>query len=248
MASPQAPKICETTGRVLTEWFELEERSDADIERLVLEEMGLDEAPTTQGFPIGAMPPEVARIYNEFQGRTSAYKRRAWKNGMSQQEVAQRMNEATKMINPDNFKFLPEDVRKRTGLEVNPLWAMECLYRSGLLPPKEQITLLTQLASYTHSKAPSLSHNTNVNLKPEDWLLEISKEEYQTVDEAQVIQPLQRRENGSGGEYETRRLKRDTGRHAMIEHQVAEQEALLTELGDYYVPEGLPEFPDADDA
>ncbi len=246
MSSPIKPHNCVTTGRTLTEWFENEELTDDQIEERVLSSMGLDEAPKSNGLVRFRMPPEALEVWDEYQAKKAHYKRRKWKNGMTMTEVAHRLNEATKMVNPDNFKFLPDDVRARTGLEINPLWQMEVLYRSALLPPKEQVQLLSQLAAYTHSKAPSLSHNTNVNIAPEDWLLEISKDEYQTIDEAapERVQPLQRREKGTSNRLEAKRLAKDTTRNDFILEAAAEAETLLTDLGDYYIGEGFNEYPD----
>ena len=200
MTSPITPQVCKNTGRVLTEWFEIPEYDDADLEELACAAFGV--TPATRPKPSLVYKPEkgeeeafhLSRMINNFIVHR---KTRKWKHAMSQQEVQVRMDAATKMVDKDNFKFLNDSVRERTGLEVNPLWMMECLVRSGILSPKEQLNALGQLATFTHSKAPSITHATNTNMKPEDWLIELAKEHYETVDDAEVIQPRQRNEYGS---------------------------------------------------
>jgi hypothetical protein len=245
MTSPISPTTCQNTGRVLTEWYEAEELDDDQVKSKVIAEMGLDpnDLPWA-GTMLMQMPPEMEEVFREYTSKVTKFKRRKFRHGMSDTEVAARLNEATKLVDPDNYKFLPDDVRARTGLEINPLWAMEVLVRSGALPLKDQLSALKELAAYTHSKAPSLQHNTNVNLKPEDWLLEIAKDEYSVVDVARPerIQPLQKREKGEGKDYERRRIQKDAGRQALIEKQASAMDAIMAELGDYDVEEGIQEF------
>jgi hypothetical protein len=45
MTSPISPTTCPNTGRVLTEWYEIEELTDDQVKSKVIAEMGLD--PTT---------------------------------------------------------------------------------------------------------------------------------------------------------------------------------------------------------
>jgi hypothetical protein len=245
MASPITPEVCPKTGRLMTEWYEYAELTEEQLDQKVLDELGLTEVPQGDPASILLMPPEFQEIWRAFHTRRSGFKRRKFVNNMSNVEVAARMNEATKIINPDNFKFLPQDVRERTGLEINPLWQMEVMVRAGILGAKDQLSALTTLAAYTHSKAATLSQNTNINLKPEDWLEEIAKDEYETVDDAEIIQPKQRREKGAGVAYERVRARKDEGRQALIEYQAKELNK-LTELEDYYIEEGLPELSDDD--
>jgi hypothetical protein len=249
MTTFRPPEHCPVTGRLLTEWYEHKEYTDEMLTQRVLDELGLDEVPTTGGRLVNdpELPEEVREIVYAFHHKRNSYKRRKWKHGMSDSEVAHRMNEATKLVNPDNFKFLDDEARARTGLEINPLWQMEVLYRSGLLPPKEQVALLAKLAEYTHSKAPSINQNTNIN-KAEDWLVELANDQYETVDRSvpERIQPVQRREAGSGPDWAVRRGKKDGERNALLEHQTAAFKA-LTEIEDYYIEEGFAtEVPDDD--
>lgn len=226
MTSPIDPEMCITTGRMLTEWFEYPEYTEEQLEQLACEAFGT----TPEDRPKGhwdSMSPEDADLMRRINAFKSARKNRRWRNSMSMQEVHHRMNEATKMIDPENFKFLHDDVRERTGLEINPLWMMECLVRSGLLSPKEQIAALKELAQYTHSKAPNISHNTTTHLKPEDWLLELAKEEYQEIEITQPKQPVER---GSGRRYENRMKKRLAETQALIDfsaEELAEMEAIV---------------------
>ena len=228
MASPIDPEMCLNTGRLLTEWFEYPHVTDEDIERMACEKFGttLEDRPRDATWNLS---PEDALLQRRIQNFVTTRKNRKWKQGMTQQEVAHRMNEATKMVDPTNYKFLPDDVRDRTGLEINPLWMMECLVRSGLLSPKEQVAALKELAGYTHSKAPTISHSTTTHMKPEDWLLELAKEEYQEV---VIEQPKQPVEKGMGPEYEKRRLKKIEEVTALSTFASAEFEAMAAEIGD----------------
>lgn len=234
--TPIDPEMCVNTGRLLTEWFEYPEHTDEDLERLACEAYGVDPKDRPRGNPT-QMPPDEANLMRKINAFITKRKNRKWRHGMSQQEVQVRMNEATKMVSPDNFKFLDDGTRERTGLEVNPLWMMECLVRSGLLTPKEQVAALKELAQYTHSKAPNISHNTTTHLKPEDWLLELAKEEYQEIEIAQPKQPV---EKGAGEGYEKRMAKRTQEVQALINYSEAEM-AELIEL----VDEEWEEDPDA---
>ncbi|MDO5647371.1 hypothetical protein [Paracoccus sp. (in: a-proteobacteria)] len=228
MTSPITPEVCTRTGRLLTEWFEYPHLEDEDIKARIMEEAGIDFWPHLNP---QAPPSEEQHLANTLTGKLAGFKARKWRYGMSRQEVAARLNEATKMVDPGNYKFLDDATRERTGLEVNPLWLMECLVRSGALNPKEQVTALKELAQYTHSKAATVNHNINANA-PEDWLLELAKDEYKVID-AESFQPKTPRERGMGRDYEHKRaknLKIMSSVQNYMEAGLAEMEA---ELGDF---------------
>ena len=217
MTSPIDPEMCVTTGRLMTEWFEHPEYTDDQLRAQAAEKQGIKVEDIPQGCFMN-LPPEQADLQRKINAYVAGKKRRKWRGAMSQQEVAYRMNEATKMVSPDNYKFLPDDVRERTGLEVNPLWQMECLVRSGILSPKEQIQALTQLAGFTHSKAPNISHTTTTQMKPEDWLLELAKEEYDVLGvDVPIQQPYQPVERGAHKRSDKRRARRTAETIALAE-------------------------------
>ena len=230
--TPIDPDMCINTGRLLTEWFEYPEYTDEQLEKMACDHYGIDLDARPRGNPT-QMPTEQADLMRKINGYIAGKKRRRWRYGMSQQEVQYRMNEATKMVSPDNYKFLDDSTRERTGLEVNPLWMMECLVRSGVLAPKEQVAALKELAQYTHSKAPSISHATMTNMKPEDWLLELAKDEYKVLGEDITMkQPMQPVERGMGKTYEQRREKRLTEQRGLIDYnddELSEMIALVDE-------------------
>ena len=222
MTSPIDPEMCLNTGRLLTEWFEYPHMTDEDIERQACEKFGTTLEDRPKGY-FRILSDEDNLLQRRIQNFVTTRKNRKWKQGMTQQEVAHRMNEATKMVDPTNYKFLPDDVRDRTGLEINPLWMMEALVRSGLLSPKEQVAALKELAGYTHSKAPSFSHSTTTHMNPEDWLLELAKDEYKEITIEQPKQPV---ENGMGPEYEIRRQKKQKAVGALADFAAAEFEKM----------------------
>lgn len=229
MASPIDPEMCRTTGRLLTEWFEYPVYTDDELKKKACEEYGI----TLEEYHSAAddLWSDKGQLIRKAQAFVSSRKKRKWKHNLSQQEVAMRMNEATKMVDPSNFKFLPDDVRERTGLEINPLWMMECLVRSGLLTPKEQVAALKELAQYTHSKAPNINHNTTTHLKPEDWLLELAKDEYKEITPVQPMQPVER---GAGKNFEKRKLNRIREVQSLINHgseELAALESIVDEDG-----------------
>lgn len=230
MASPIDPTACRNTGRLLTEWFEYPEFTEDELKAMAREHSGFSGSGNPRLNPDATY--EEISAYTKYTNFLNSHKRKKWANNMSQQEVAARMNEATKMIDPSNFKFLDEDTRQRTGLELNPLWQLECLVRSGVLGPKEQIAALKELAQYTHSKAPNINHNTNITAS-EDWLLELSKAEYVTIDANPSFQPKQVREAGMGKHYEKRRNERVALMSRAQELIANETEAMTEELGDY---------------
>lgn len=232
MTSPITPEVCETTGRLLTEWFEFPEFTDEQLRRKAHEEYGVDPENPPKHVPIGQERDEESMLSQKIAAFIRKRKSTKWRGGMSKQEVQHRLNEATKMINPDNFKFLPEDVRERTGLELNPLWMMEALVRSGTLTPKEQVQALKELAGYTHSKAPSISHSTTTQMKPEDWLLELAKEEY-TVIEPEKVQPKTPVEKGFGKNFERTTRKKQQVTEALTTYTASELEALEAEVEDF---------------
>lgn len=230
MTTPIDPEMCVRTGRLLTEWFEYPEYTDEDYEKMACDHFGIDVKDRPRGNPT-QLPPEQDDLQRRINSFIAGKKRRRWRNGMSQQEVQYRMNEATKMVSPDNYKFLDDATRERTGLEVNPLWMMECLVRSGVLQPKEQVAALKELAQYTHSKAPSINHSTNVHVNSEDWLLELAKDEYKVLGEDIAMkQPVQPVERGMGKTYAARREKRLAQAGALMDYsanELAEMEALI---------------------
>jgi len=216
------------TQRMMTEWFEYPETT---------KELELEKAKEAHGvgpdyeFPTGVTLSKLTKdelsLMRGINVQASNYKKRRWVHNLSQQEVAMRMNEASKMVSVANAKFLDEDTQKRTGLELNPLWQMETLYRSGILSAKDQLTALKELATYTHSKAPNIVQQTNINASPESWLLELAKDEYE------VIQPVERRqqaERGSGSTFDARRLTKTRNVASLAnfaEAEMAEMESLV---------------------
>lgn len=230
MVSPIDPEMCKNTGRLLTEWFEYPEYTDADLFRLGAEKAGVEYKPVNMFDP--NVSDEDKHNFRRVTGFIAAFKSRKWRYGMTQQEVAARMNEATKMIDPDNYKFLDDETRERTGLEINPLWQLECLVRSGTLTPKEQVAALKELAQYTHSKAPNHNINTNINA-PEDWLLELSKDDYKVVDTLPSFQPKQIREAGTSKHYEHRKAKRIELAANVQTFQGQELDDMMGQVGDF---------------
>ncbi len=232
MTSPIKPEICKNTGRILTEWFEFPEYDDQQLRDLARASVGLPPDAHVMAPCDPNTPPEQVSVAQKVLDFIRVRKRTKWRNGMTNAEIQARMNEATKMVSPDNFKFLPDDVRDRTGLEINPLWMMECLVRSGLLNPKEQVATLKELAAYTHSKAPTIQHNTHAEVKPEDWLLELATEEYKVVTEEHIRQPRQPVEAGLGKQYESNLKRRSSELVAISKYgkgQLSEFESMFTD-------------------
>lgn len=115
------------------------------------------------------------------------------------------------MVNPENQKMLPPDVQERTGLEMNPLWMIETLVRGGVLSAKDQVSALKTLAEYTYSKAPTVSHNANVEVSAEDWLQKLAEEEYPEVQ----IEQRKTAPHGKGKRYLEHKQRRiDAGTQA----------------------------------
>lgn len=233
MASPIDPEICVNTGRLLTEWFEFPEYTDEQIERMAAEKHGVtvEEIPREWAGKLKDTDPERYSLQKKIYGSIASLKKRKWPHTMSQQEVHHRLNEATKMVDPSNFKFLPDDVRERTGLEINPLWMMECLVRSGILNPKEQVAALKELANYTHSKAPSISHSTSTQMKPEDWLFELAKDEYKVIGvDIPMKQPMTPIEAGMHKWHEKRKERITSEIKGLVDYGAQEFEALEAEI------------------
>lgn len=226
MVTPIDPQACLRTGRILTEWFETPEYTDEELKKQALEHHGIEKAP--EGFA-SRMTPAARLDHNRIISFVSGKKNTKWAGSMSKQEVAHRLNEATKMVSPDNAKFLDDETRARTGLELNPLWQMETIVRSGVLSPKDQIAALKELAGFTHSKAPTLNQNNNVNSTPEDWLLELAKDQYQTIAAPKL---LQRREKGNGAQAETIRLRGIAEVNALSEHAALKMAEMEADMGD----------------
>lgn len=247
MLDPFGPEVCEKTGRLLTEWFEDAEYDKETEKALAKAQLGLpDEWEPDAGYMWReGLEPEEQELMRKYFALVSRRAKRKWKYFMSKDEIAWRMNEASKIVNPDNFKFLPPEVQERTGLELNPLWQLELLVRSGTLSPKEQVAALKELAGYTHSKAPTLNQNTNINLKHEDFLLELAKEEYSEVievkPEAHILQPRETFQP----KHRKQALRRKSDATAAIEHQEKELTELLSEFpeGDLDLEEFLKDVP-----
>lgn len=176
MSGPLDPEVDPKTGKLITEWFEHpEELTDEELRQVGVEKFGLSEYPEGPD-----LTPEQRQIQLQINAFVQSRKNRNWPSAYTKQEIQVRLNEAAKIATAQ--KFLPEEVTERTGLQLNPLWMMETLVRSGVLTPKEQVNALKELATYTHSKAPTINHSTTTHMKPEDWLLEIAQEEYQTIE------------------------------------------------------------------
>lgn len=234
MTTPIEPEVCVTTGRLLTEWFEFPEYDDEQLLDMALLKYNATRADYNPNMWDETLSPETRELARRVHGFISARKRTRWVHNMTQQEVQARMNEASKMVAPDNFKFLPQEVSERTGLSLNPLWMMECLIRSGVLQPKEMMAGLRDLAQYTHSKAPTVNHNTNTEMKPEDWLFELAKDEYKTIDVVapEKLQPREVAEVGSSVKFENERRKKIQEAQVLHDYSqsaLAEFEALFTE-------------------
>ncbi len=220
MVTPIDPQMCLQTGRILTEWFENAEYTDEELKLQAMEKYDIKEAPTGVGFGANHNPSRQAQLdHNRMTSFVTSKRRSKWSGSMSKQEVAHRMNQATKIISPDNAKFLDPETSARTGLELNPLWQMEVIVRSGVLGPKDQIAALKELAGFTHSKAPTLNKNENTNAAPEDWLLELARDQYQTIT---PLVATQRREKGSGPTSERKRLKAIAEVNALSEYVSSE--------------------------
>lgn len=219
---------CVNTGRKLTEWFEYPEFTPEQILEMAYEHAGV--APDFKMGHGSNRNAEQQDAFIKIMAFSNKHKKRKWVNSLTQTEVAYRMNEASKMVSPENVKFLDEETQKRTGLELNPLWQMEVLVRSGVLSPKEQITALKELAAYTHSKAPSINFNNNSNLNPEDWLLELAKDEYKVIGVDIPLPEKQMVERGAGKAFENRLQKKLTQIENLAEHGQSEFERLAQEV------------------
>lgn len=134
----------DATGRCITEWYE---RPVFDLE-------------------VEEKRKRTRRGWYEQVTETPAMRR-------AERQVA--LDAASKLVGSSAAdKLLPEEVRERTGLVVNPLWRLEVLAVSGVLGAKDYINVLKTLAEYAFSKAPSKS--INASLSAEDMLDMLRKE------------------------------------------------------------------------
>jgi len=226
------PEFCPKTGRLLTEWFEYPEYTREEVERLACEYYGIAFEDMPKAPRVGKVPEDrySAQLYYSIKAFVDARMRKDYPSSMPLKEIHFRLNEASKLVDPKNLKFLPEHITERTGLELNPLWMLEVLVRSGTLSAKEQIAALKELAQYTHSKAPSINHNTNTTMTPEDWLIELARDDYPVLEDAKVIQPKQPKEAGMGPEFEVKRLAREREAAEYLEILDADYQVLSEEM------------------
>jgi hypothetical protein len=126
---------------------------------------------------------------------------------MTKQEMQVRLDEASKAAEEaaKNPKFLAPELQARTGLEMNPLWMLEVLVRSGSLNQGQMVNALKTLAEYTYSKAPNLNQSVNVTMKAEDFLLQLAEEDFPTVD----VQRITRAPTGQGKNNAVEKAKRE---------------------------------------
>ncbi len=223
MTGPFDPVVDEDTGRLLTEWFEAPEPpTDEELRQQGCEKYGVEEYPSGSD-----LTPEQRRVMNQINAFVTHRKNRNWPGAYTKQEIQVRLNEASKFV--EHQKFLPAEVQERTGLQLNPLWMMETLVRSGVLTPKEQVGALKELASYTHSKAPSINHSTTTEMRPEDWLLELAKEEYQVVD---ITPKKEKAGPGSHPMYLSKKRAEAQRINNLQEFQKSELQAVESEIAD----------------
>lgn len=226
MKTPFDVEFCKKTGRLLTEWFEHPEEDLDDLKERGAREYGLEEYPKK---PYSELNEEEKFTHRRINGFIAQRANGRWPYNKTQQEVQWRLNEATKFVSPDNQKALPEDIQERTGLEMNPLWFMETLVRSGLLSPKDQVSALKTLAEYTHSKAPSIRHSTNTELTAEDWLVELAKEEYQVIDDKiDMAKPLPKADPGAARRND--RIKRTEAVYSLEDYKQSAMEKMKAEF------------------
>lgn len=193
--SPIEPTICKNTGRLLTEWYEHPVLTEEDIKHLAAVTAGFEDGVPSKFF--SDMTSEEKDKFKIYRGVINSKKSTKFKGGMSRQEVAHRMNEASKMIDPDNHKVLDKATQERTGLELNPLYGIELQIRSGTLSPKDMLTALKTLAEYTHSKAPTVATVNNTH-SWEAHVFDLAKEAgYEVIDVEENV----RSEYGMGINY-----------------------------------------------
>jgi hypothetical protein len=193
VVNPREPEV-DRTGRLITEWFE-KPAPEAAPERSFTR---------PEGF--GTMTGELVQQWIAQGRKPGGLGNTKFHGSMSRQEVQVRLDEASKMVSVENVKFLPPDIQARTGLELNPLWMMECLVRSGSLNPNQMVNALRTLTEYTHSKAPSMSQNISLTGKAEDFLLKLAEEEYPQVE----VEPKKKRKApGTGPRAEFEKARRE---------------------------------------
>lgn len=106
MHTPIQPTECDTTGRLMTEWFEYPELTLDQLKELARRETGVENP--VEGKALHLMTPEERADFNKYHSFINKIKTRRWPGHMSKQEAAARLNEASKMVDPSNFKFLDQ--------------------------------------------------------------------------------------------------------------------------------------------
>lgn len=217
------PRYDPKSDRTLTEWFESPDtptKEEAVAE--AIEALGLDGPPDRS-------TPEGQEKWLEIGHYCTKRRGIRYRDGMSKQEVAVRLNNAAKATTKQ--KYLPAEVQERTGLEMNPLWMLETLVRSGTLTPKEQIVALKELARYTHSAAPSISHSTNTQMTPEDWLKNLAEEEFKEID-APEDRAFSRAAPGQGRRYGSTQRRKERNLAEFEDYQQRELKAMANQVVD----------------
>jgi hypothetical protein len=192
---PRQPLV-DRTGREITEWFQ-KPAPEPPKPKVKLE----------RSAGPGKITPELTQKWIE-QGRPlGGLGNTRFKGGMTKQEMQVRLDEASKAAEEaaKNPKFLAPELQARTGLEMNPLWMLEVLVRSGSLNQGQMVNALKTLAEYTYSKAPNLNQSVNVTMKAEDFLLQLAEEDFPTVD----VQRVTRAPNGQGKNNAVEKAKRE---------------------------------------
>ena len=209
---PIEPIECKHTGRTLTEWFEFPEFTDDEIRQMALVKAELEKP---IGKHVGNMTYEELQKNKIYVSEINKHKRKKYRNGLTKVDVANRLNEASKMVDETNPKYLDKATQERTGLEINPLWQLEVLARSGTLTPKDQLAAWSKLAEHTHSKAATIT-KTETTLTMDQLLQDLAKKEYPVID----ITPASQKEIGSGEKY----LLNHRARKAAQEKEIQEAE------------------------
>lgn len=192
--SPIKPMV-DRMGREITEWFQKPAPEPPKP------------PPKLSGGGPGKITAELTQQWIE-QGRPlGGQGNTKFKGGMTKQEIQVRLDEASKAAEAamKNPKFLSPELQARTGLEMNPLWMMEVLVRSGTLNPNQMVSALKTLADYTHSKAPSLNQSVNVQMKAEDYLLQLAEQDFPTI----AVEMVKRAPPGEGKRNEVEKAKRE---------------------------------------
>lgn len=187
--------IVDRTGREITEWFQ-KPAPEPPPPRKKLSGVGQ-----------GKITAEVTQRWIEEGRPLGGLGKSKFKGGMTKQEMQVRLDEASKAAEEalKNPKFLNTDLQARTGLEMNPLWMLEVLVRSGSLNPGQMVTALKTLADYTHSKAPSLNQSVNVQMKAEDYLLQLAEQDFPQIS----VEVVKKASPGEGKRFEVELAKRE---------------------------------------